>query len=89
MAEKARNLEAKIGALTLFPTSTIGGLADIVMKLSGAQKDRADNEASTIQPMGSLFEQMLLLVCDAVILRLMEKRGLDGKAMYGNHANLE
>ncbi|WP_169084722.1 6-phospho-3-hexuloisomerase [Paenibacillus sp. PL91] len=89
MAQKARSLEASVGALTLSPSSTIGGLADIVVKLPGAPKDRADEAASTVQPMGSLFEQMLLLVCDAVILRLMEKRELSGKAMYGNHANLE
>ncbi|WP_053377556.1 6-phospho-3-hexuloisomerase [Paenibacillus sp. FJAT-27812] len=89
MAEKARSLEAKVGALTLSQASTIGGLADIVVKLPGAPKDRAGEAATTIQPMGSLFEQMLLLVCDAVILRLMEKQELSGNAMYGNHANLE
>lgn len=89
MAQKARSLEAKVGALTLSPASTIGGLADILVKLPGAPKDQEDDEASTIQPMGSLFEQMLLLACDAVILRLMEKKELSGKAMYGNHANLE
>lgn len=89
MAEKARSLEAAVGALTLSPASTIGNLADIVVKLPGAPKDQAANEAATIQPMGSLFEQMLLIVCDAIILRLMEKQALSGQAMYGNHANLE
>jgi 6-phospho-3-hexuloisomerase len=89
MAEKARSLEATVGILTLSPASTIAALADIIVKLPGAPKDQADNEASTIQPMGSLFEQVLLLVCDAVILRLMEKQELSGRAMYGNHANLE
>jgi 6-phospho-3-hexuloisomerase len=89
MVEKARSLEATVGALTLSPESTIGRLADIVVKLPGAPKDQRDNEATTIQPMGSLFEQILLLVGDAIILRLMEKQVLSGRAMYGNHANLE
>jgi 6-phospho-3-hexuloisomerase len=89
MIEKARILKASVAALTLSQASTIGGLADIVVLLPGAPKDQVDNEASTIQPMGSLFEQMLLILCDAVVLRLMEKQSLSGKAMYGNHANLE
>ncbi|WP_138753891.1 6-phospho-3-hexuloisomerase [Paenibacillus sinopodophylli] len=89
MAEKARGLGARVGALTLLPGSTIGLLADFVVKLPGAPKEQADHEASTVQPMGSLFEQMLLLVCDSVILKLMEQHELSGIAMYGNHANLE
>lgn len=89
MAEKARSLGASVAALTLSPASSIGELAHIIVRLPGAPKDQLDNESSTIQPMGSLFEQMLLLVCDAVVLRLMEKQSLSGKAMYGNHANLE
>jgi 6-phospho-3-hexuloisomerase len=89
MVQKARSLEARVGVLTLSEASTIGGLADIVVKLPGAPKDQDGEDASTVQPMGSLFEQMLLLVCDAVILRLMDRQELTGKAMYGNHANLE
>ncbi|MDF2815557.1 MAG: 6-phospho-3-hexuloisomerase, partial [Paenibacillus sp.] len=44
---------------------------------------------STIQPMGSLFEQTLLLFFDSAILRLMEKKGYDSTTMFGRHANLE
>ncbi|WP_460323714.1 6-phospho-3-hexuloisomerase [Paenibacillus sp. YSY-4.3] len=91
MAEKARSLEATVGALTLSPESSLGRLADLIVKLPGAPKDQADNTAATatVQPMGSLFEQLLLLACDAVILALMDKQELSGRAMYGNHANLE
>lgn len=89
MAEKAISLEAAVGVLTLSPISTLGKLADIIILLPGAPKDQKDNEATTIQPMGSLFEQVLLLVCDAVILQLMAKQSSNGKQMYGNHANLE
>lgn len=93
MAEKARSLQAAVGILTLSPASSIGRLADFIVKLPGATKDQADNTAATakvtVQPMGSLFEQMLLLVCDAAVLGLMDKQELSGRAMYGNHANLE
>ena len=34
--------------------------------------------------MGSLFEQSIFLFYDAVILRFMEKKGLNSNEMYGN-----
>lgn len=89
MAEKAKSLEAMVGVLTLSAASSIGRLADILIQLPGAPKNQADNESSTVQPMGSLFEQLLLLVCDAIILKLMDKLDSSGREMYGNHANLE
>jgi 6-phospho-3-hexuloisomerase len=44
---------------------------------------------SSIQPMGNLFEQSLLILTDIVVMRLMEKLGMDSKEMFKNHANLE
>ncbi len=89
MAEKARNLGATVAAVTIFPESTIGQLSDFAIKLPGSPKDKADGDYKTIQPMGSLFEQTLLLFYDAIILRFMEKKGLDSTTMFGRHANLE
>ncbi|PZE20176.1 6-phospho-3-hexuloisomerase [Paenibacillus xerothermodurans] len=89
MAQKAKSLGAMVAAITIFPESTIGRMSDIAVKLPGAPKDKSDDSYQTIQPMGSLFEQTLLLFYDAVILRFMEKKGLDSKTMYGRHANLE
>ncbi|MFK4390941.1 6-phospho-3-hexuloisomerase [Bacillus sp. AFS026049] len=89
MAEKAKSIGGKIATVTIFPDSTIGQLADITIKLPGSPKDQSKGDYKTIQPMGSLFEQTLLLFYDAVILRFMEKKGLDTNKMYGRHANLE
>ncbi|WP_374721819.1 6-phospho-3-hexuloisomerase [Peribacillus tepidiphilus] len=89
MAEKAKNIGGTIAAVTIFSESTIGKLADFTIKIPGSPKDQSDSDYKTIQPMGSLFEQTLLLFYDAVILRFMEKRGLDSNTMYGRHANLE
>ncbi|WP_144554044.1 6-phospho-3-hexuloisomerase [Peribacillus simplex] len=89
MAEKAKSIGGKIVTVTIFPDSTIGQLADITIKLPGSPKDQSKGDYKTIQPMGSLFEQTLLLFYDAVILRFMEKKGLDTNKMYGRHANLE
>lgn len=89
MAQKAKSLGASVAAVTIAPESTIGSLADAVVKLPGAPKDQASGSQTTIQPMASLFEQTLLLFYDAVILRIMEKQGQETGLMYGRHANLE
>lgn len=89
MAEKAKKIGGAIALVTIFPKSTIGQLADIAVKLPGSPKDKSEGGYNTIQPMGSLFEQTLLLFLDAVILRFMEKKGLDSTTMFSKHANLE
>ena len=89
IAEKAKSLGGTVAAVTISPYSTIGKLADIIIKLPGSPKDQSESDYKTIQPMGSLFEQTMLLFYDALILRFMEKKGLDSAKMYGKHANLE
>lgn len=78
-----------MAAFTLSAESPLADLSDKVILLSGAPKDQQEGSHHTIQPMGSLFEQALLLTYDAVILRLMEMKELDTHTMYGHHANLE
>ncbi|GGI17843.1 6-phospho-3-hexuloisomerase [Gottfriedia solisilvae] len=89
IAQKAKSLGGVVVLVSIFPESSIGKLADITITLPGSPKDKSKNHYQTIQPMGSLFEQTLLLLLDAVILRYMEKMGLDSQTMYGKHANLE
>ncbi|WP_078392616.1 6-phospho-3-hexuloisomerase [Shouchella patagoniensis] len=89
VVEKAKALGGTVATVTLSPDSTLGKLADLTVTLAGAPKDQVGGEYNTIQPMGSLFEQAMLLFYDAVILRFMEKKGLNSNQMYGKHANLE
>ncbi|MGW9528744.1 6-phospho-3-hexuloisomerase [Paenibacillus terrae] len=89
MAEKTKKLGASLALLTTSPGSTIGKLADIIVRLPGAPKDPSNKDYQTIQPMGSLFEQTLLLYGDALVLRTMELRKLTSESMFGQHANLE
>ncbi|WP_059049014.1 6-phospho-3-hexuloisomerase [Paenibacillus senegalimassiliensis] len=89
VAEKAAALGGAVVLVTLTPESTIGRLSVLTVKLPGSVKDRAGQPYPTIQPMGALFEQTLLLFGDAVVLRLMELRQDNTATMYGRHANLE
>ncbi|WP_142826688.1 6-phospho-3-hexuloisomerase [Planococcus soli] len=88
MTEKAKDIGALVVAITINPQSTIGSLADITIEIP-AQAKADGASGKSIQPMGSLFEQSLLLFYDAVILRFMDKKGLESDTMYGRHANLE
>lgn len=89
IAEKAKSLGGIVAAVTISPDSTIGKLADIVVQLPGSPKEQHESKSQSIQPMGSLFEQTMLLFYDALILRYMTQEGLNSSQMYGKHANLE
>ncbi|WFR61640.1 6-phospho-3-hexuloisomerase [Paenibacillus amylolyticus] len=91
MAQKAIQAGAPVGLITIKPESTIGQLATTVVRLpASAKEDTATSGAEvTIQPMGSLFEQGLLIGMDALILTMMEMKGMTGADMFGRHANLE
>lgn len=88
MTKKAKSIGATVVAVTINPDSTIGKLADIQIEIP-AQAKAEGTSGKSIQPMGSLFEQSLLLFYDAIILRFMNKKGLNSDKMYGRHANLE
>lgn len=88
MTEKAKSIGAIIIAITINPKSTIGQLANNQISIP-AQAKTEGSSGKSLQPMGSLFEQSLLLFYDAVILRIMERKEQDSDKMYGRHANLE
>jgi 6-phospho-3-hexuloisomerase len=89
MTEKAKSIGATVAAITISPNSSIGKFADIVLEIPAQSKSGEDSEYKSIQPMGSLFEQSLLLIYDSIILRFMERNGMNSETMYGRHANLE
>ncbi len=52
-------------------------------------KVSADSGWTSIQPMGTLFEQSLAIFLDTTILRLMEHTAKSSDGMFTRHANLE
>lgn len=90
MAEKAKTLGARVAVVTIFPDSRIGRLADTTVTIP-APTPKADGKSqfASVQPMGSLFEQSLLIFLDVIVMRLMEKKAIDANAMFERHANLE
>ena len=90
MAQKAQKIGAKIGLVTIDPQSPIAQLAAMVLTIPAPSPKVAQATGfRSIQPMGSLFEQCLLLTLDALIMLLMERCGKTADVMFGRHANLE
>ena len=86
----AKHPNVTIVAVTAFPDSTLSKLVEVVITIPApTPKARKPQPASSLQPMGSLFEQGLLTLLDAVILILMEKRRLTSEEMFKRHAVLE
>ncbi|MEW9108998.1 MAG: 6-phospho-3-hexuloisomerase [Cytobacillus gottheilii] len=89
-AQKARKLGLKMITLTSFVDSTLGEMADEVIQISSpTPKSEKTSEVTSIQPMGTLFEQSLLICLDLLIPELMEQKSAHSDQMFGNHANLE
>jgi len=90
IAQKAKQFNALLALVSIFPESSIGRLADIKMKINApTPKVKTGTGVKSIQPMGSLFEQSLLIFFDTIILGLMDKQGKNTDTMFGKHANLE
>lgn len=90
-AEKARACGARIALNTMDDTSALGRLADVAVVLPGhsPKLQNSAKSAPSVQPMGSAYEQLSLLVYDAVIMDLMAEMGQTEAEMFARHANLE
>ncbi len=89
MVEKAKKLGGKIALLTINPRSSIGSLADATIHITAPTPKVPVNRVNSIQPLASLFEQCLLLVLDAIVMKLMDKLKKNSDEMFALHANLE
>lgn len=92
MANRAKSYNAKLALITIYPNSTLGQLADLIVKIDAPTSKNTDSlEEKTLQPGASLFEQSLLILGDAVILNLIETINIEELNHYlmSRHANLE
>nr|WP_296157188.1 6-phospho-3-hexuloisomerase [uncultured Blautia sp.] len=90
-AKKASKCGALIATITLCPEAPIGQLADAVVTVPGVtwKSNHTENAIETIQPGGSLFEQLSWLIYDSIIVELMDSLGQTEETMTPRHANLE
>jgi 6-phospho-3-hexuloisomerase len=91
MAQQARRIGAKVLLFTTDAASPLAELADhrVVILAPSLKSGEGERSLLSIQPMGTLFEQSLLIVCDTLILGLMHQTGVAAAQMAERHANLE
>ncbi|MGP1994303.1 6-phospho-3-hexuloisomerase [Zobellia laminariae] len=87
-AETAKIVGAGVVCFTTNMDSPLALLANHSVKIPAAQKQERDEDVSK-QYAGSLFEQSLLLVMDALIQTLWELDGSPASDLWKRHANME
>lgn len=86
-AESAVKQGVDLVVISSAPESTLGKIQVPDIELEAATKF-ATSKVS-VQPLGSLFEQMLLIVFDAIILEMSQEEEGSNEDMAKRHASLE
>ena len=91
MAGKAHHQGATILLFTTDAASPLAELADyrVLIPAPSLKTVEGINGPKSVQPLGTLFEQSMLIVCDSLILGLMQRTGVNAAQMFERHANLE
>jgi len=89
VAQQAAGLGATVWAVTTDPASALGLIATAHLVIPAAPKYRRPDEAPTIQPLSSLFDQATHISLDVVCLIIAAARGVDNARAGAAHANTE
>jgi 6-phospho-3-hexuloisomerase len=87
-AEAATEAGARVAAVTTASSSPLAELATAVVIVPAAEKLDRSGDASA-QYAGGLFEQVVVLVGDALFHALWKRSGIDADDLWPRHANLE
>lgn len=89
VAQKASELECPVLVVTTNPKSELGNIASFIIHIPAATKYRREGEPTSIQPLGSLFDQCAHIVFDAICLEYYSTKSEDNKGTLARHSNLE
>jgi 6-phospho-3-hexuloisomerase len=91
ITSQARQQGAVILLLTAGLRSPLADLAhqQIVIPTRSSEDGNEGDSVKSVQPLGTLFEQALLILNDLIILDLMQRMDVDAAQMAERHANLE
>ena len=98
-AQIAKNRGSKVLAVTSYPESSLGQLADSYILVKGRTKKEVDDENyikrqihgnyTSLTPLGTAFELTTLVFLDAIISELMEKMQQTESDLKARHTVLE
>lgn len=91
MAEQAQRRGAQVLLFTTDAGSPLAELSDLRVVIPAPSFRATDevHDAISIQPLGTLFEQSMFVLCDSLIVGLMQRTGVSAAQMFERHANLE
>jgi 6-phospho-3-hexuloisomerase len=98
VAEIAKKLGVRVLAITSNPDSSLGKVADRIVKIPGrsrvAQEEEYHSrqllgEHESLAPMGTLFENSCMIFLDSLIAELMGHLGMSEEEMRRRHAAIE
>ncbi len=94
----AKNVGASIIAITSYPNSELGRIADHVVQLKGRTKLAKETDYflrqitglhEPLAPLATIFEVSSLILCDSVIVELMVRMGKTEEDLRNEHATIE
>ena len=89
VSKVARDAGARVVAITATPGSPMAQLADETIVIRAPSKRTLPDEGLSVQYGGSLFEQALLILLDAVSAEIGRRLGTPPQELESRHANLE
>jgi 6-phospho-3-hexuloisomerase len=78
----------RVAMFTAQPSALLPQRSDLVITVPAQTMVDAEGSRS-IQPMGSVYEQSLWVLCDALVMQLQAARGETLETMRSRHTNLE
>ncbi len=90
VCRQAKEAGAKVAVITGSPSGKTARDADFVLFIPACVYKGTDEVVPSVQPMGNLFEQCLLVVLDAVVMAMVEQSdSLTFEKMAMRHRNVE
>ena len=91
IAEQAQRLGAQVLVFTTDAEAPLVILSNLRVVIPAPSFRITDeiHDSISIQPLGTLFEQSMIILCDSLILGLMQRTGVNTVQMFERHANLE
>ncbi len=89
ISKKARDIGAKIAAITHNENSTLAEMSSVVVVRSAKTKSQNHDELSAVAPLGTMFETTALVLLDGIIAELMWRKDLSEEDLLKRHAVLE
>jgi len=89
VVETAKKQGAGIALVTGDPHKKTSELADLVLFVPASVYLGTADVVPSVQPMGNLFEQALLITFDMIVMMLRDRLDITPEAMEKRHRNLE